>query len=760
MAELPKNYDPKNVETKIYQKWLDEKCFEPKNDPQAKSFSVVIPPPNVTGSLHMGHTLNNTIQDILVRYHRMLGENTLWVPGTDHAGIATQHVVEKKLKKEGISRHQLGREKFIEEVWKWKDESGGRILTQLKTLGFSCDWSRLKFTLDDGYTKAVRKAFVHYFNKGYIYKGPRVVNWCPRCGTAISDIEIKYRDQKAKLYTFKYSKDFPFTIATTRPETKIADTAVAVNPKDPRYAKYIGQTLETDFIGFPLKLKIIGDRHVEMEFGTGALGVTPAHSMVDFEMAKQNNLEVKNIIGQDGKMTAEANQYAGLKVETAREQIVEAIEKAGLMEKVEDYDNSISLCDRCDTPIEPLISNQWFVKMDELAKPAIEVVENETIKIYPTRYKKTYLDWMTNLRDWCVSRQLWWGHQLPVWYCEACDKEHQHPIISETTPTSCPKCDSQNLVQDEDVLDTWFSSALWPFAALGWPEKSTDLEKFYPTTLLSTAPDILYLWVARMIFSGIEFIGKVPFNTVYLHSTILTKDGSRMSKSRPETTVDPMNMVEKYGADATRFGIIYQTSRDLQAIKFSEDDLLAGKKFINKLWNMARFIIMLEDENKDAGDLNPQTLADRWILHRLNSTITEVTDCIKDYEFGKAEHALYDFAWKDFADWYIEIAKNEKNIKLVKFVYFELLKLLHPFVPFLTEEIYSSFHPDEMIISAKWPEANSTNLDEKTLTEFTALQNLVTQIRNAKKDAGIDPYQSAEIKLEVPEPKIIENQKI
>lgn len=759
MSELPKAYNPQENESEIYKKWLDNGCFKPTDNPDAESFTISIPPPNITGSLHMGHALNNTVQDILIRHSRMLGKNVLWVPGTDHAGIATQHVVEKKLKKERISRHDLGREEFVKKVWEWKEESGGRILTQLKTLGYSCDWSRLRFTLDEGYTRAVRKAFVHYFDKGYIYKGPRVVNWCPRCGTAISDIEIKYKDQKTKLYTFKYAKDFPFTIATTRPETKIADSAIAVNPKDERYKEHIGQTIEVDFIGFPLKLKIIGDRHVDMDFGTGALGVTPAHSMVDFEMAQQHDLEIKNIIGQDGKMNENTGKYAGSKVEAAREQIIQAIEDNGLMEKIEDYDNSISLCDRCGTSVEPLISDQWFVKMDELAKPAIKVVKNGEVELFPTRYKKIYLDWMENLRDWCISRQLWWGHQIPVWYCDDCDSDHKNPIASEDTPLSCPKCNSEKLTQDEDVLDTWFSSALWPFATLGWPDKTPDLERFYPTTFLSTAPEILYLWVARMIFSGIEFMGKIPFSKVYLHSTILAKDGSRMSKSKPETIVDPMDMIEKYGADATRFGIVYQTTRDLQAIKFSEDELLAGKKFINKLWNMARFLTMLEDEHGTTGNTKPQTLADKWILSKLNSTIAQVNKLIAEYELGKAEHILYDFAWKDFADWYIEITKNEKNIELAKFVYFELLKLLHPFIPFVTEKIYNNAHPKEMLISTKWPEVIETNDDESSMKDFETIQELVTAIRNTKKEGGLDPYQKAEIEIESPDAELFQKQK-
>jgi len=713
-SELPKTYNPKEVESCVYQQWLDAGCFTPKIDRAKKPFTIMIPPPNITGSLHMGHALNNTIQDILIRYHRLKGEVALWMPGTDHAGIATQAVVEKKLKKERISRHDLGREKFLEKVWEWKNEYGGRILDQLKRLGCSCDWTRTRFTLDDGYSLAVKTAFVRYFEKGYIYKGPRVVNWCPRCQTAISDIEIKYKEQKSKLYTFKYDKNFPFAIATTRPETKLGDTAVAVNPNDARYAKYIGQTLEADFLGNKLKLKIIGDHHVDKDFGTGALGVTPAHSMVDFEMGLQNELENISIIGTDGKMTEAAGKYAGLPATTtangqsgAREQIVADLEAAGLMEKIEDYDNSLSLCDRCDTPIEPLISEQWFVKMNELAKPAIEVVRADKVKFYPERYQKIYLDWMENLRDWCVSRQLWWGHQLPVYYCEKCDTEHQKPMVALEKPTKCPICGATEITQDEDVLDTWFSSALWPFATLGWPEKTPDLAYFYPTNFLCTAPEILYLWVARMIFSGLEFMGEIPFPEVYLHSTILAKDGSRMSKSRPETIVDPLEMVETYGADATRFGIIYQTSRDLQAIKFSKEALLAGQKFANKLWNIARFIQMLEGDGGATGAPTITTDADQQIVARFNETLAQVEKYLAEYEFGKAAHELYDFAWHDLADVYVEITKKERNLPLLREIYRRLLTMLHPFMPFITEELYPAFRraqDKELLASGEWAE--------------------------------------------------------
>ncbi|MCD6471106.1 valine--tRNA ligase [bacterium] len=777
VKNLPKAYSPKEVEEKIYKLWQKSGFFTPKIDHKKKPFVISIPPPNITGSLHMGHALNNTIQDILVRYHRMKGDVTLWVPGTDHAGIATQNVVEKELKKEGLTRYDLGREKFIKRVWQWKEKYGSRIIDQLKKLGCSCDWTRLRFTLDESYSKAVRTAFVHYYNKGYIYKGPRIVNWCPRCHTAISDIEIKYKPQITKLYTFKYSKEFPISIATTRPETKLGDTAIAVNPKDKRYKKYIGQEIKTNFLGVNLKIKIISDRNVDPDFGTGALGVTPAHSMVDFEMAQANDLEIINVIGPEGKMTDKAGPYKGMRVNQAREKIVQDLKKQGLLEKVEDYEHSLSLCDRCGTPIEPLISEQWFVKMKELAQPAIEVVKKNKIKFIPKRYKKIYLNWMENLKDWCISRQLWWGHQFPVFYCSKKLEESKNKkaklkinekyfVVSEEKPKKCPFCGKCDMVQETDVLDTWFSSALWPFATLGWPEQTDDLKYFYPTTFLCTAPEILYLWVARMIFSSLEFMKTIPFKTVYLHSTVLTKEGRRMSKSLG-TGVDPLELIDKYGADATRFGIIYQTTRDLQAIHFGEEALLASQKFINKLWNIGRFILTQDPispcqrgrcpKGRGGGSntqnltlqvitrrvTKPNTLTDKWILSRLNNVIKETTNLIEKYELGKAEHLIYEFIWHEFADWYVEISKKEKNIPLTKEIYLTLLKLLHPFIPFSTEKIYSYFNKQkqQLLIFANWPLIKENLIDKKSEKDFKIIQNFIIKLRNIKKENKINPSQ-------------------
>jgi len=674
--EIPKTYDPKQVEEKIYKLWEKGRFFLPRRSPKGKGgrpFVVAIPPPNITGTLHMGHALNNTIQDVMTRYYRMKQVPTLWIPGTDHAGIATQNVVEKELKKEGLTRHDLGRKKFIERVWQWKEKYGNLILEQLKKLGCSCDWSRTRFTLDKDYVKAVETAFLHYYKKGWIYKGPRIVNWCPRCTTAISDIEIKYIPHKTKLWYIKYPlKDGYITVATTRPETMLGDTAVAVNPKDTRYKNLIGEKAILPLMN--REIPIIADRLIDPEFGTGAVKVTPAHAIVDYKMAKTHKLEIINVIGEDGKMTKEAGNYAGLDILEARNKIIEDLKAQNLLEKEEDYEHSLAICDRCETPIEPLISKQWFLKMDELAKPAIKVVKENKIKFIPERYKKVYLDWMKNIEDWCISRQLWWGHKIP-------------------------------LKGENDVLDTWFSSALWPFATLGWPKKTKDLKDFYPTTLLSTAQDIIYLWVARMIFSGLEFLKKIPFKDVYIHATILNIEGKRMSKSLG-TGIDPLGLIEKYGADATRFGLLYLTSKEQQATKFSEDAIHASRNFANKIWNINRFIKIQNPRLRltaTARQAKPHTAADKEILKKLNDLIESITGKIENYQLGEAARQLYNFVWHEYADKYIEISKKqEKNINL--YVFEIILKLLHPFMPFITEYLWQmSFRDKTPLIISKWP---------------------------------------------------------
>lgn len=669
--EIPKAYEPKQVEGKIYNLWEKGKFFMPRG--KGKPFVIAIPPPNITGSLHMGHALNNTIQDVMTRYYRMKQVPTLWIPGTDHAGIATQNKVEKELKKQGLTRHSLGREKFIEKVWEWKEKYGNFILNQLKKLGCSCDWSRLRFTLDKDYVKAVETAFLHYYKKGWIYQGPRIVNWCPRCATAISDIEIRYVPRKTKLWYIKYPlkerKGF-ITVATTRPETMLGDTAVAINPKDTRYKNLINKTAILPLMN--REIPIIADRLIDPEFGTGAVKITPAHDAVDNKIGKTHKLETINVIGEDGNITKQGGKYAGLNVIEARNKIIEDLKTQNLLEKEEDYEHSLAICDRCETPIEPLISKQWFVKMDKLAKPAIDAVKSGKIKFIPERYKKIYLEWMNKVEDWCISRQLWWGHKIP-------------------------------LKGVDDVLDTWFSSALWPFAVLGWPQKTKDLKTFYPTTLLSTAQDIIYLWVARMIFSSLEFLKTIPFKDVYIHATVLNVEGKRMSKSLG-TGFDPLELIEKYGADATRFGLLYITSRDQQAIRFSEDSTKASRNFANKIWNINRFIQM----NQKTASFKAKTAADKQILKRLNEIVESTTEKIENYQLGEAARELYDFVWHEYADKYIEISKKqEKNVNV--FVFKTILKLLHPFMPFITEHIWQmNYKEKQPLIITEWPKPKKT----------------------------------------------------
>ncbi len=690
MENLDKAYDPKKVEEKIYDFWLKSDFFNPDKLPERhkKPYCIVVPPPNITGSLHMGHALNATCQDILIRWRRMQGFKTLWLPGTDHAGIATQNVVEKELKKEGKTRFDLGREKFIERIWQWKEKYGNIILDQFKKLGCSLDWSRARFTLDKEYTEAVKTAFLHYYKKGWIYKGERTVNWCPRCRTSLSDLEVAYQEEPAELYYIKYG---PLTIATVRPETKLGDTAVAVNPKDSRYKKYIGETIDIETVLGPARMKVIGEESVDMAFGTGAMKITPAHDIHDFEMGEKHNLERKQVIGPDGRMTKLAGKYAGLTILEARKQVVEDMKKIGILEKVEPYTHNIARCYRCNTTIEPILSEQWFLKMKELAKMAIEAVKSGKVKFIPKKWEKIYFDWLKNIKDWCISRQIWWGHKIPI-------------------------------EGVEDVLDTWFSSALWPFATLGWPKKTKDLETFYPTDVLSTDRGIINLWVARMIFSGIEFIEKIPFRNVYIHATVLTREGKRMSKSLG-TGIDPISLIEKYGADATRFGICWQimTSQD---IHFIEDNIVMGRKFCNKLWNASRFVMFQISSQKTlrlpakTAELQKQKLnkADKTILKSLDKIINLVNKDLNNFHFGQAARRLYYFFWHDFCDKYIEASKSkihnpksktekENTEKVLLYVLLTSLKILHPFLPFITEEIYQKlpFKDKKMLIIENWP---------------------------------------------------------
>ncbi len=682
MKELPKAYDPKENETKIYQIWEKSGFFNPdklKVKKTAKKYCITMPPPNVTGQLHMGHALNATLQDILIRWKRMQGFKTLWIPGTDHAGIATQNVVEKKLKKEGLTRHDLGKEKFLKKVVQWKEEYGHLILDQLKKIGCSCDWSRTAYTMDPDYQKAVEEVFLHYHKKGWIYQGKKVVNWCPRCQTSLSDLELEHREEKSYLWYINYpiiGTRKHITVATTRPETMLGDTAIAVNPKDTRYKKLIGKK-----VLLPLterEIFIIGEDSVDPEFGAGALKVTPAHSLIDAEIGEKHNLDSVQVISDKGTMTKQAGKkFASLKIIDAREKIVQELKKEGLLEKIEEYSHQVPKCYRCNSTIENIPSQQWFLKMDQLAQMAIKAVKSGEIEIHPKKWEKVYFNWLENIRDWCISRQIWWGHKIPI---DGVD----------------------------DVLDTWFSSALWPLATLGWPKKTNDLKEFYPTNVLSTARDIINLWVTRMIFSGLEFKKKIPFNQVLIHPTVLNKEGQRMSKSLG-TGINPLELIDQYGADATRFGLAYQTL-DNQDIKFSQDNIIAGKKFANKIWNASRFVLMqIGNEKVNLKEPNPKKLssADKKILKQLELTKKKIDQDLDKFRFGYALHLLYDFFWHDFCDIYLEEAKKQESPEtkeILAFVLIESLKMIHPFMPFVSESIYQNlpFKKEKFLMIENW----------------------------------------------------------
>ncbi|RJQ26603.1 valine--tRNA ligase [Candidatus Parcubacteria bacterium] len=688
-------YDPKLHEEQIYKGWMDSGYFNPDNlpGPRSENYIVYMPLPNVTGSLHMGHTLDNTLQDIVIRYHRMRGYKTLWFPGTDHAGIATQYVVEKQLKKEGINRFELGREKFIERVWEWKKEYGGIILSQLQKLGCSADWSRTRFTMDPDYARDVQDVFVHYFEKGLLYRGFRTVNWCTRCGTSLSELELEYKEEETKLWYIKYSDEI--IVATTRPETMLGDTAIAVNPNDERFKKLIGKTVVVPIAN--REIPIVADEMIDKEFGTGMVKVTPAHDGVDFEIGERNKLPMIQVIDARGRMTSEAGIYEGKKTSEAREEIIRKLEEENKLVKVEPYKHNVAVCYRCNSVIEPIPSAQWFLKMRGFADSAITAVKSGNIKIHPERFEKPYFDWLSNIRDWTVSRQIWWGHRLPVWFCKNSlieegkeSTEKDNFIVTKEKPHTCPFCKTCDMEQSSDVLDTWFSSALWPFAGMS----DEDKKKYYPGNILITARDILNLWVARMIYSGIEFKKEVPFKDVLIHGTIMTKDGKRMSKSLG-TGIDPLQYIEQYGADVTRFAVIWQATG--QDIRWDETAVIGGKKFLNKIWNAAKFVLsniqsMIDDSEK----IEPVTEVDKKILDGLANLKQSVTADIEIFEFSKALHDIYEFFWHSFCDEYIEVAKiqmqdekkKETTQKILFYVLKESLIMLHPFVPFITEVLW------------------------------------------------------------------------
>ena len=752
--EMPKAYDPHSVEERLYEWWEERGYFKPRIDPKKKPFVISIPPPNITGELHHGHAMFLTFEDLMIRWHRMLGDPTLWVPGSDHAGIATQNVVEKALEKQGIKRRDLGREEFVKRVWEWKAEYGSMITHQIRRMGASTDWTRERFTLDEGLSRAVREAFVRLYEKGLIYRGAYLVNWCPRDESAISDLEVEHSDEQGKLYYVKYhlegSADF-ITVATTRPETILGDTAIAVHPRDKRYKKLIGRKAILPVLG--RAIPIIADDAVEMEFGTGAVKVTPGHDPTDYEMGKRHKLPIINILNKNATINENGGPYAGLDRYAARKKLVEDLQRDGLLDHIEDHAMSIGRCQRCDTIVEPLISTQWFVKIKPLAKPAIAAVKTGKIKIVPTRFNKIYYNWMDNIRDWCISRQLWWGHRIPVWYCE-----NGHITCTRTDPTQCAVCGSTNIRQDEDVLDTWFSSGLWPFSTLGWPDQTEELKYFYPTSVLETGYDILFFWVARMIMDGLEFTGQVPFHTVYLHGLIRHKDGSKISKSNPQPGDNPLDVIRDYSADALRYTII-TSSAPGNDTKLDMDKVESARNFANKIWNMARFVIGNLEPNSPGqpiSDFKSLTLSDRWILSRLNHVVAEVTRNFEGWQFGEGARAIYEFLWSEFADWYIEASKGALNggeptaqartRAILVHTLDQALRLLHPSMPFVTEEVWQNLKraapnslPEDALIIAAWPKAEKKWFDARAEKEFARIMDIVRLIRNARADFNVEP---------------------
>ncbi|AZR73355.1 valine--tRNA ligase [Anoxybacter fermentans] len=751
VRELSKTYDPAQVEEKWYQYWMEKGFFRAEVDHTRKPYTIMMPPPNITGQLHMGHALDNTLQDILIRWRRMQGYSALWLPGTDHASIATEvKVVEHIKETEGVTKEELGREEFLKRAWAWKEEYGGRITNQLKKLGSSCDWSRERFTMDEGCSRAVREVFVRLYEKGLIYQGDYIVNWCPECKTTLSDVEVEHEEKEGKLWHIRYpvkgSDDEYVVVATTRPETMLGDTAVAVHPDDERYKHLIGKTLILPIM--EREIPVVADEHVDKEFGTGCVKVTPAHDPNDFEIGLRHNLPQIKVIDDDATMTEEAGKYYGMDRYECRQELVKELEALGYLVKVEDHTHSVGHCYRCGTVIEPLVSKQWFVKMKPLAEPAIKAVKEGKTRFVPERFTKIYLNWMENIRDWCISRQLWWGHRIPVWYCQDCGEV----IVSREDPAQCTKCNSTNLKQDEDVLDTWFSSALWPFSTLGWPDKTEDLEYFYPTDVLVTGRDIIFFWVARMIFSAIAQTGETPFHTVVIHGLVRDAEGRKMSKSLGNG-VDPLEIIEKFGADTLRFTLITGNAPG-NDMRWRQEKVEASRNFANKIWNASRFVLMnLGDE--DFSDLNLDELklelADRWIISRLNRTIAEVNSNLEKYLFGEAAAALYDYIWSEFCDWYIELIKprlyqdedpvaKKTALYVVTTVLEKTLRLLHPFMPFITEEIWQALpHEGESIMVVDWPEVNEDELSDEAENDMTVVMDVIRSIRNIRSEMKVNP---------------------
>ena len=758
--ELNKIYEPQAVESEIYKMWQEGGYFHAERDEHKKPFTIVMPPPNVTGQLHMGHAMDATLQDSIIRFKRMQGYNALWIPGVDHAGIATQVKVEEELRKEGLTRYDLGREKFLERVWDWKNRFGNRIVEQQKKLGASCDWDRARFTMDEGCSKAVREVFVSLYEKGLIYKGSRIINWCPHCVTALSDVEVEYMDKPGHLWHIRYPLEDgsgEVIVATTRPETMLGDSGVCVNPNDDRYKAIVGKNVILPLLNKPIP--VVADDYAEMEFGTGCVKMTPAHDPNDFEVGLRHNLEVIRVLDDEGKVNELGGKYQGMDRYVARKAIVADLDAQGYLVKVEDYSHNVGTCSRCHNDVEPIISAQWFVKMKPLAEKAIEVVKEGETKFVPDRFTKTYLNWMENVRDWCISRQLWWGHQIPAWTCADCG----HITVSREDACKCEKCGSTRIERDPDVLDTWFSSALWPFETLGWPEKTADLDYFYPTDVLVTGYDIIFFWVARMIFSGCEHTGKAPFHTVLIHGLVRDDKGRKMSKSLGNG-IDPLEMIDKYGCDALRMNMITSNSPG-NDMRFYVERCEAMRNFANKLWNASRYVLMNLGE-----DFKPQLpteleIADKWVLSKLNTLIAEVTDNMERYELGIAVQKIYDFIWDTYCDWYIELTKarlysedaqrKDTALQVLVYVLDQTLRLLHPFMPFITEEIWQSLPEREStLIVSKWPEAREALSFKTEEAHMESVMNAIRAIRNRRAEMNVPPSKKATLYVLTSNPQV------
>lgn len=756
--ELAKAYEPKEVEDRIYDFWMKGKYFHAEVDPKKKPYTIVIPPPNITGQLHLGHAMDETLQDTLIRWRRMQGYSALWLPGTDHASIATEAKIVEAMRKEGITKEEIGREKFLERAWAWKDQYGGRIVEQLKKLGSSCDWDRLRFTMDEGCNKAVNHVFKKLYDKGLIYRGERIINWCPHCKTSISDAEVVFEEKEGSFWHLRYPLSDGsgyIELATTRPETMLGDTAVAVHPDDERYKALVGKTVILPLVN--KEIPIIADSYVEQDFGTGVVKITPAHDPNDFEVGLRHNLPVINVMDDGGVINENGGKYAGMPALEARKQIVKDLDEAGFLIKIEPIKHNVGTCYRCGTVVEPRVSTQWFVKMEPLAKPAIDAVKDGDIRFIPERMDKVYYNWMENIKDWCISRQLWWGHQIPAWYCECGET-----IVSETVPAVCPKCGGTHLTRDPDTLDTWFSSALWPFSTLGWPDNTEELKYFYPTNTLVTGYDIIFFWVARMIFSGLEHMGEVPFNTVFFHGLIRDAQGRKMSKSLGNG-VDPLDVISVYGADALRFTLVTGNSPG-NDLRFSEEKVSASRNFANKIWNAARFILM-NIEGKDIDCALPKKLytSDKWILNRFNNVTAAVTENLEKFELGMAVSKLYDFIWDDFCDWYIELAKIRMNgadeesadsaRRVLVWTMSNTLKLLHPFMPYITEEIWQTLpHDGEALIVAKWPEYDEALSFPQEAKNLENVMALIRAIRIRRNEMNVPPSKKAHIYIDTAHP--------